>query len=171
MRTGRSSEPLPVVTPGAWSLRSRHLTRRRSGAADRGRSLNISSIQMILDEIRALDRIPERASMGKPKGQAPHGSTIQPTPRMLWPSPACCTASRHTHSPRRHPRSHNDTDMKAVVRNSNKIDSPLAPSRGHHKEKRERSDGPNPYTLALELLKHLDRQRSGIGHRGRSQKI
>src|SRR5690349_17085057 len=29
-----STEPLPAVTPGAWSLRSRHLTRRRSVAGD-----------------------------------------------------------------------------------------------------------------------------------------
>jgi len=34
----RSTEHLPAGTPSAWSLRSRHPSRQRSGAGDRGRS-------------------------------------------------------------------------------------------------------------------------------------
>jgi len=34
----RSTEHLPAGTPSAWSLRSRHSSRQRSGAGDRGRS-------------------------------------------------------------------------------------------------------------------------------------
>jgi hypothetical protein len=36
--TERSTEHLPAVTSSAWSLRSRHSSRQRSGAGDRGRS-------------------------------------------------------------------------------------------------------------------------------------
>jgi len=38
IRTMRSTEHLPAGTPSAWSLRSRHSARQRSGAGDRGRS-------------------------------------------------------------------------------------------------------------------------------------
>ena len=37
----RSTEHLPAGTPSAWSLRSRHSSRQRSGAGDRGRSVKI----------------------------------------------------------------------------------------------------------------------------------
>jgi hypothetical protein len=36
-------------------------------------------------------------------------------------------------------------------------------------KKSEQAHRPNPYKLALGLLKHPDRQLSGAGHAGRSQ--
>ncbi len=41
----------------------------------------------------------------------------------------------------------------------------------HEMNKAEPAHRPNPYKLALGLLKHPDRQLSGAGHAGRSKKI
>ena len=43
MLTERSTEWLPAGTPSAWSLRSRHSPRQRSGAGDRGRWKNMKT--------------------------------------------------------------------------------------------------------------------------------
>lgn len=49
-----------------------------------------------------------------------------------------------------------------------KPDCDFQPVREHAIERGERSDAPNPYKLALGLLKHPNRQLSGAGDRGRS---
>ena len=44
----RSTEHLPTGTPSAWSLRSRHSSRQRSGASDRGRSTKYMRFFLII---------------------------------------------------------------------------------------------------------------------------
>ena len=55
-RTKRCTEHLPAVTPAAWSLRSRHPSRQRSGAGDRGRSLK--NMRLHLTFCAGLARMP-----------------------------------------------------------------------------------------------------------------
>jgi len=134
-RTSRCTEHLPAGTSGAWSLRSRHLPRQRSGAGDRGRSLNKSSDTMIVNEIIILDWKLRATPMGNPNRQEHLGGTTQSMPMEQWLRSLCSNFPRGSHSPRRHPRSLTDTDMNAVLGNSNKINSPLAQRLWQNKNK------------------------------------
>jgi hypothetical protein len=116
---------------------------------------------MVLDKINALDWKPAVTPRGSSKDQAPLGVTTQATPSEQWLSKISTPFPRHIHSPCTHSRSPTAWDINAVMGNSKYIHSPLAERHGPLNNTREQERPANPYTLALELLKHLDRQRSG----------